>query len=97
MSTGKRSLTEGLESIGKSRGGGGGGKSKAETMKLVFAIGLFLVAGLVLAWYYDLLPFGGAKPVGIGEMTPQQQQQIEQSQQIMEQQLKRPDVIQGSS
>lgn len=96
MSNGKRSLTEGLESIGKSRSSGGG-KSKAETMKLGLAIGLFLVAGLVLAWYYDFLPFGGAKPVGIGEMSPQQQQQLEQSQQIMEQQLKRPDVIQGSS
>lgn len=71
------------------------GSSSADKIKLLVALGLFLIAGLVLAWYYDLLPGGGEAPPP--PPTPQQQQQIEESQKIQQKESLRKDVTTGSS
>lgn len=78
-----------FDNIGKGKGGGGsrgGGGMDADKIKLIAAIALFAAAGLVFAWYYDLIPGGGSKkPVHIvteADKANLQQQQAAQQQQI---------------
>src|SRR5688572_23022581 len=97
--SGRQSLSAGLDSIGRKGGGGargGSGGGKGDTVKLFVAIGLFLIAGLVLAWYYDLLPgFGGQSTAA--PPTPEQEKLIQESQEIQKKESLRKDVEIGSS
>jgi hypothetical protein len=94
----RKSLAEGsgFESIGRKSGGSQGGKSNSDTMKLFLAIGLLVVAAVVLGWYYDIIPgFGGKKALPPPpNLTPQQQ---EQAKEIQKKDELRKDVQKGSS
>lgn len=71
------------------------GTSSGDKIKLLVAVGLFLVAGLVLAWYYEVLPgFGPAKPP---PPTPDQAAQIEESKKIQQKEALRKDVTTAGS
>ena len=53
-----------FDSIGKGKGGGsrgGGGGMDGDKVKLIAAIVLFVLAGGVFAWYYELIPLGRGK------------------------------------
>jgi hypothetical protein len=72
----------------------GGGTSGADKIKLLVALGLFLIAGLVFAWYYGYLGGGVEKPP---PPTPAQEAQMQESQKIQQKEALRKDVQQGSS
>jgi hypothetical protein len=72
----------------------GGGTSSADKIKLLIALGLFLIAGLVFAWYSGYIGGGGEKPP---PPTPAQEAQMQESQKIQQKEALRKDVIQGSS
>ncbi|MCC6661699.1 MAG: hypothetical protein IT437_12525 [Phycisphaerales bacterium] len=76
---------------GKSRSG----TSSGDKVKLLLAFGLLIIAALVLAWYYEVLPgFGPAKPP---PPTPEVTRQTEESQQIQQKEALRKDVTTAGS
>lgn len=88
-----------FESIGRGKGGsrGGGGGMSGDKIKLALAIVLFLIAGGVIAWYYELLPGTNRSRAGAPVMTPDERKQFdEQVKKSEEEALKRPDVTTGS-
>lgn len=88
-----------FESIGRGKGGsrGGGGGANSDKIKLAIAIVLFLIAGGVIAWYYELLPGTGRSRAGAPVMTREEKQQFEeQVKKSEEEAMKRPDVQRGS-
>ncbi|GIK19290.1 MAG: hypothetical protein DYG93_05825 [Leptolyngbya sp. PLA2] len=82
----------------KRSGGGGGGMSQKDKIKAGAAVVLLLIAGLLLAWQFGLLPsFGdsGSEPI-----SPETQQAIEEQQRQMEQiesQIEKTQIYQGDS
>lgn len=71
-------------------------RARGDRGKLLVAVGLFALAGGMLAWYYGLVP-----GVGVQEaqppLTPQQEADVLASQRAMEAELRKPGVtINGS-
>lgn len=86
-----------FESIGKGKGGGsrgGGGGMSGDKIKLIAAIVLFVLAGGVFAWYYELIPLGGGKrPVHV--VTQEDKQNFEQQQAQQKQAIDRGQAVVG--
>lgn len=85
-----------FEAIGRGKGGkrGGGGGSNVEKTKLFLAIGLFVAAGVLFAWYMELLPGTSSTPPGI-QMTAEEQKTFDESVKKSKEDMKRPDIQLG--
>lgn len=80
-----------FDSIGKGKGGGsrgGGGGMSGDKVKLIAAIVLFVLAGGVFAWYYELIPMGGSsRPVHV--VTEQDRQNLQEQEKQRQQAIDR--------
>jgi hypothetical protein len=82
------------DSIGRGKSRSSGGAS-GDKVKLGLAIGLFVVAGAVLAWYYELIPgMGSTKPAPV-VITQEQQEEIKKQEDHRQKQIERGEVTVG--
>ncbi|MCL4741012.1 MAG: hypothetical protein KJZ54_02305 [Phycisphaerales bacterium] len=88
----------GSASPAKQRGGGGGGMDAKDKIKAGAAVVLLVVAGLLLAWQFGLLPsFGDSTPEPISQETQQAIEEQERQMEALESQIEKTQIFQGDS
>lgn len=83
-----------FEAIGRGKGGRSGGGSNAEKTKLFLAIGLFIAAGILFAWYMELLPGTSSRPQPV-VMTEEEKKVFDESVKKAQEDMKRPGTVVG--
>ncbi len=96
-----KSLLEGggFEAIGKKAGGKAkSARSGTDTIKLVAAVVLLLLAGTLIAWYAGVLPSGKGSGKNAGtQLTAQEQESFKQQEEQRKRDALRKDVEIGGS
>ncbi len=83
------------DSIGRGKSRSSGGGASGDKVKLGLAIGLFVLAGGVLAWYYELIPgMGSSRPAPV-VITPEQKEEIQKQEAHRQKQIERGEVTVG--